>query len=471
MAQTMVMTQARSYMQRYGGWAFKVSSALADQAFFSGSNFIINVLLARWLSPDEYGAYVVAYTWFLLAQNMYDGMLVEPMAVFGAGKYAPRLRGYLRYMLYGHTILGLVTFVVLLGGALFQHTLSSSTLYAALLGAAVTAPFVLMRWLTRQPFYIISKPYLVITSGAMYTAFSIAGLFALHQFAPTPVDPFLCSSSTGVSACTLSTSSAQTTVFWVQIILGIAALIPSLYNLWLLARRIEPDDQSAPQLHTRNILVDHFNFGKWSVPSRLMLWAAGQLQYLALPLLFGLAGTASLRALNNLVLPVYLSIGAIGAILMPSFVRVAKAGGKEALDQKVRTVSLICIGVCGVYSLVIVLFGYQIMHLIYDSKYNDAATLANLFFLGSAPVLGVLGVIYSIALKALERFKESVYFNVVAAIFTVTVGLLLTLWFGILGAAISSFVSQILALAVIVRAYYFSRPRPAAPKPESAEAV
>ena len=178
-----------------------------------------------------------------------------------------------------------------------------------------------------------------------------------------------------------------------------------------------------------------------------------------------------MRALNNLVLPVYLSIGAIGAILMPSFVRVAKAGGKEALDQKVRTVSLICIGVCGVYSLVIVLFGYQIMHLIYDSKYNDAATLANLFFLGSAPVLGVLGVIYSIALKALERFKESVYFNVVAAIFTVTVGLLLTLWFGILGAAISSFVSQILALAVIVRAYYFSRPRPAAPKPESAEAV
>jgi hypothetical protein len=398
-------------------------------------------------------------------------MLVEPMAVFGAGKYAPRLRGYLKYMLYGHTILGLVTFVALLGGALFQHTLSSSTLYAALLGAAVTAPFVLMRWLTRQPFYIISKPHLVIASGAMYTVFSVAGLFALHQFAAAPVDPFLCTSSAGASTCSLSASSAQTTVFWAQIILGVAALIPSLYNIWLLARRIEPDDQAAPQLHARNIVVDHFNFGKWSVPSRLMLWAAGQLQYLALPLLFGLAGTASLRALNNLVIPVYLSIGAIGAILLPSFVRVAKAGGKESLDQKVRLVSLICAGVCGVYSFVIIVFGYQIMHLIYDGKYNDAATLANLFFLGSAPLLGVLGVVYSIALKALERFKESVYFNVIAAVFTVTVGLLLTMWLGILGAAISSFVSQLLALAVIMRAYYFSRPRPAEPKAGSAEAA
>jgi len=471
MAQTMVMTQARSYIQRYGSWAFKVSSALADQAFFSGSNFIINVLLARWLSPDEYGAYVVAYTWFLLAQNMYDGLLVEPMAVFGAGKYAPRLRGYLKYMLYGHTILGLVVFVVLLAGALLQHTLSSSTLYAALLGAAVTAPFVLMRWLTRQPFYIISKPHLVITSGAMYTAFSVAGLFALHQFTAAPPDPFLCSSASGASACTLTASSAQTTVFWAQIVLGIAALIPSLYNIWLLARRVHPDDQASPQLHARNIVADHFNFGKWSVPSRLMLWAAGQLQYLALPLLFGLAGTASLRALNNLVLPVYLSIGAVGSILLPTFVRVAKAGGKQSLDQKVRVVSLICAGVCGVYSFIIIVFGYQIMHLIYDAKYNDAATLANLFFLGSAPLLGVLGVVYSIALKALDRFKESIYFNVVSAILTVTLGLLLTLWLGILGAAISSFVSQLIGLAVIMYAYYFSRPRPSTPKAESAEAA
>lgn len=465
MAQTMVMTQARSYIQRYGNWAFKVSSALADQAFFSGSNFIINVLLARWLSPDEYGAYVVAYTWFLLAQNLYDGMLVEPMAVFGAGKYTHRLRGYLKYMMVGHIIISLLIFVVLFAGALFQHTLSSSALYAALLGAAVTAPFMLMRWLTRQPFYIISKPHLVIASGAMYTAFSVAGLFALHQLTPTPTNPFLCSGE--ATACTLAASSTQTSVFWAQIVLGIAALIPSLYNIWLLTRRVESDDQSAPQLHTRNIIVDHFNFGKWSVPSRLMLWAAGQLQYLALPLLFGLAGTASLRALNNLVLPVYLSIGAIGAIMMPSFVRVAKAGGKKSLDQKVRIVSFISIGVCGVYSLIVIVFGDRIMHLIYDAKYNDAATLANLFFLGSAPLLGVLGVVYSIALKALERFKESVYFNVVSAILTVTVGLLLTLWLGILGAAISSFISQLVALAVIMRAYYFSRPRPAAPKAES----
>ena len=41
------------------------------------SLFLVNVLLARWLGPEDYGAFVVAYSWFLLPENFYEAILVE----------------------------------------------------------------------------------------------------------------------------------------------------------------------------------------------------------------------------------------------------------------------------------------------------------------------------------------------------------------------------------------------------------
>jgi hypothetical protein len=41
-------------------WFKKGSLAVLDQGLFSGANFIVNILLARWLAPEEYGAFAVA---------------------------------------------------------------------------------------------------------------------------------------------------------------------------------------------------------------------------------------------------------------------------------------------------------------------------------------------------------------------------------------------------------------------------
>jgi hypothetical protein len=40
-------------------WAKKAGLAVLDQGLFTGSHFIINVLLARWLEPAQYGAFAV----------------------------------------------------------------------------------------------------------------------------------------------------------------------------------------------------------------------------------------------------------------------------------------------------------------------------------------------------------------------------------------------------------------------------
>src|SRR5438552_11552208 len=89
------------------GLLSKGAWAVTDQALFAGSNFILNIVLARWLTPDGYGAFGVAFAVFLLLGTLHTSLLTEPMIVFGAGRFRDRAAQYLGLLLYGHMIFAL----------------------------------------------------------------------------------------------------------------------------------------------------------------------------------------------------------------------------------------------------------------------------------------------------------------------------------------------------------------------------
>ena len=47
-------------------WLSKGSWAVLDQALYALSQFLVNLLLARWLTPAEYGVYALLYSVLLL---------------------------------------------------------------------------------------------------------------------------------------------------------------------------------------------------------------------------------------------------------------------------------------------------------------------------------------------------------------------------------------------------------------------
>lgn len=94
-------------------WATKGGLAIVDQGLISGSNFLLGILLARWLAPEQYGAYALAFSAFLLLTFLYQALLLEPMAVFSGAAYRKSLRGYLGALLWIHLVLSVVVVVVL----------------------------------------------------------------------------------------------------------------------------------------------------------------------------------------------------------------------------------------------------------------------------------------------------------------------------------------------------------------------
>jgi len=133
---------------KFARWVTKGGLAIVDQGLISGSNFLIGILLARWLMPEAYGAFALAFSVFLLLSYVYQSFLAEPQAVFSGSAYSGSLRGYLKTLLGIHLILTFFGVVLLGGAAAIAAVLGKgSGLPGALAGVAIASPCILFFWL------------------------------------------------------------------------------------------------------------------------------------------------------------------------------------------------------------------------------------------------------------------------------------------------------------------------------------
>ncbi len=163
-----LLSETRSYStterllascSRLSPWVTKGMLAFIDQLLNAGSNFLVSVLLARWLSPEQYGAYALAFSIFLLLAGVHQSLLIEPMLVFGPSSYRDQLREYLGALLWINGLLGLVFTAVLALFALIAHRFAlPGGLASALAGLSVAAPCVLLLWAARRAFYLEQGP-------------------------------------------------------------------------------------------------------------------------------------------------------------------------------------------------------------------------------------------------------------------------------------------------------------------------
>ena len=223
----------RSSLRSWLPWLAKGLLAVADQGVFAVSNFLLNVLLARWLAPADYGAFALAYSVFLFLLIVHNALVTAPMLVFGAGKYRERFPEYLGILLRGHFALMLLGSAMLVMTAFLLGNRYSIVVERAFLALSVAAPFILLLWLLRRAFYARLDPRLAAASGGIYLIVLVAGTVALRSVR-------LLSPSTGF------------------LNMGLASLITSLLLLFRLRPTLTTDASTI-----RAVATDHWAYGKW----------------------------------------------------------------------------------------------------------------------------------------------------------------------------------------------------------------
>ncbi len=355
-------------------WATKGSLAILDQGLFSGANFLVNILLARWLSPEEYGAFAVALSIFYLLVGFHTAVLTEPMMVFGAGKYREHFRKYLGMLFYGHWAIS-VLISLGLGGASWFLIRRGSPLGEALLGLAVASPFLLLLWLMRRACYANMRPAWAVAGSVINLLAVLAGLFLLWQAG-------LLSTLTGLVLLGAAAGTAS-------LGLAILSLRPSVWGFW---------GNPMPGM----VLRDHWGYGSWNFLGVIAYWASGQILMLLIPLFLGLAASAAVAAVWNLYRPVSLFMQSLGLVLLPIFSRWIGDGLENSeVRRRATRFALLFGGTVAMYGLVLSIGTKQILHLLYVGKYDEYWLLVALFGLSTAASTAT--GMFILALKAYGR--------------------------------------------------------------------
>ena len=84
-----------------------VGYSFADQALAVGGMFLVNVMLARTRTKEEYGMFALTYSLFTFIAGVHNASILEPYTVYGSGRYRDRFPEYLRLMTRANALLGL----------------------------------------------------------------------------------------------------------------------------------------------------------------------------------------------------------------------------------------------------------------------------------------------------------------------------------------------------------------------------
>jgi len=405
-------------------WTTRGAWSVVDQALFTISNLIINVLLARWLPTREYGAFVTAYVVLLLIGVAHSALLIEPMLVLGPSKYAGRFREYFPILLRFQWAFGAVAAALLLIVGAVHYALGEPLVGRTFLGLACAAPFIYLSWLARRACYIERKPALAALGGAIYLL--IAGLGALL-----------------IDNLGLLTSMAA------QLLMGVAACAAAVVTL----RKMVPSGtRLTTTLDMRVLWRDHWNFFRWSGPSGLLYFCQGLVFYLVLPLFAGLEATAALRAMTNFVMPVLQSDSALVTLIATEMARARRDA--HHMSRIVRWSKRLFALEGVVCWLVVAVFRHDLVRFAYGDQYIAYADL--LLVLGALPLVASRVNILGAVLRVHRQVRMVFWAAVAATVASLLVGFASMATLGVYGAVTGMIVADV--VRIFVMAHFLARP-------------
>lgn len=397
-------------------WMTKGGLAVLDNGLISGSNFLLGILLARWLAPEEYGAYALSFSLFILVGFLYQALLLEPLSVFAGSTYRDNLRGYLKKALTIHWAISLPTGVLIALGALVSKAFGHSlVLPIALAGMAIATPFLCIHAMARRSFYLKLSPGPAALGAAFYCAMVTGGVFLVYR-------------------------GGWLTSFTAFLIMAGAAVFSAGVMLWQLNSALDPAT-GEPRLS--EIWRKHWEYGSWALATCVVGWIPN---YVYIPLVSafsGMAAAGELRALMNLAAPVLQTYAALSMLFLPFAARMSEEQ-PEAAPGLTRKLAILFVFGAVAYWAVIIPLRQPLFQFLYAGKYMGSAYLIPLFGVETIVWSASLGP--AIVLRGMKSPQSLFYANGAASVVALLAGLPATKFFGLKGVIWS----MILANAVYV---------------------
>jgi O-antigen/teichoic acid export membrane protein len=404
-------------------WGMKASKSILDQGIVAVASFILNIMLVRWFSPSEYGAFVIAFSVFLFLSGFYNSLILEPMIVLGPTKHNEHLSRYLDILILLHIGLTICLSFILLSIAIILMMIDNTSV-GSFFGLVISTPFILFFWMVRQACYIKTSPELALKGSLLYSFFLLSGLFLIKQ-------------KGWVSSFT---------VFLLMAVSSLAAGLVIWHYLKVRNREIEPTMNS---IGIKSVLIEHWSYGRWMIASSCIYWLSNSIYLPLIGTLLGLAESGAFRAMQNLFRPLQQIMIALGLLFLPWISRQLLSKGRNYFKKSLFRIFIINVLLSGGYFLFIVFFGQWMVNFFYDQNYYNN-------FLWLLPYLGITAFVNSIRQGLIIGIKvlghpDALFWSLTAgAIFTLSIGLFFIWKFKLFGVVVSLISTAILITVVML---------------------
>lgn len=397
-------------------WVGRGMLAMAEQGAVSGSNFVVNILLARWLLPAQYGAYALAFSAFLVLGSVYQALVMEPMSVLGPIHYRGCLRGYLGALLRIHAGLSLLIAATVACGAFLAGKLAGgSGMGGALAGLALAAPGILLFWLARSAVFLEFSSRTIAASAVVYSALLLGTVVAASWTSIlTPFTTFLLMMFAGIVASAL---------------------------VW---RRL--CHSGGGELALRDVWNRHWNYGRWEMGSVILNGLGQNVSYAITGTLLGMGEVGAVRALMNFGLPLAHACAALRRVAQPYVSGVSGRKGHSATRGPVRMLSTVYAVVGLVFFLFLTVSGERVVRTLYAGHFAAFAHLVPLVSLSAALSAATSGL--TVGLRAMQSPSSLFAVDGTVGAVSLAAGIPAAWQFGVAGVIWTSVLSNLVGLII-----------------------
>ncbi len=412
------MIHIRQLLKRY----HYVSWALVDQAMVSGVNFLIGLLLARFLGISAFGVFTLAWMVVLFVNSIQMAMISAPMMTVGPQQLKENEDAYYNTLFFQQIIFSTISSLCVLIGVffidLFQPTMEVLSFAVPLVA---TVFVVQIQDFIRRIFFVRDRQKNAVLIDAVNY---IGQVFVLAML-------IFCSY--------LSISTALWGMFF-------SSVISVLVGVWLLGGVAWKKNMLQP------VFLQHWKISKWMVGSTLMQWVSGNFFVLAAGVLLGTSAVGAIKVAQSLVGVVNVVVQGMENFLPSRAAREFTNKGVLGLNLFINKILIYLGGVVGCVFALMAIFSKILLITLYGEQYASFDSVLRMMALVGFVGFSIVPV--GAALRVLENTKAVFISFIFSSAFSLLCAYPMVDNFGLPGVLAGLLISKIIPACTM---YYYYR--------------
>lgn len=357
---------------------------LLDQAIVSGSNFIMGILIARFLGIEQFGIFGFIYLIYLFGLGLQQAFFVIPLYSLGAGLDDFKNKTYLDSLLLLQLLSSVIFAIVCVFGIMILPFNFSDEIVplSGLIGA--TSFLILVQDFIRRLFLYKRelKKLLVID----LIAYGSQILFLLLVFFTEKLE---------LESCLAIVCSSM-----------FLAVVFGFYKI------------NRPQFVKKSIkdsFRTHWVYSKWLLARAILTYSSGNFFIIAAGTILGPVAIGAIKMGQNLHGVINVFFLAIENHVPIVSAKLYKHKGKSALFTYLKNTSLVSIIVCSVFGCTVVVFSNWLISTLYGSEYQVYSYV--LIWFAILNLLVCIAMPFRFILRTFEKTKDLFLATLFAAVF------------------------------------------------------